>query len=101
MGPLALLVSDPRYTTSFSSFLRQQVILLILNLLFWGTWVAQSVKRPTSVQVMTSWFMGLSPAFGSVPMAQSLEPAWDSVSPSHSAPPPLMLCVCVFLKNKH
>ena len=27
-----------------------------------GTWVAWSVKRLTSAQVMISWFMGLSPA---------------------------------------
>ena len=55
------------------------------------TWVAQSVKRPTSAQVMISWFVGLSPVLGSVLTAQSLEPASDSVSPSLSAPPPLVL----------
>ena len=42
-----------------------------------GAWVAQSVKRPTSAQVM-----GSSPTLGSVLTAQSLEPASDSVSPS-------------------
>ena len=50
-------------------------------------WVAQSVKRPTSAEVMISQFMGSSPASGSVRTAQSLEPASDSVSPSLSAPP--------------
>ena len=40
-----------------------------------GAWVALSVKRLTLAQVMTSWFMSLSPASGSVPTAQSLEPA--------------------------
>ena len=55
---------------------------------FRGPWGAQSVKRPTSAQVMMSWFMGLSPASGSVLTAQSLEPAWDSVSPSLSDLPP-------------
>ena len=61
--------------------------------------MAQSVKRPTLVQVMISWFVSLSLASGSVLTAQSLEPASDSVSPSLSAPPLLMLCLC--LKNKH
>ena len=57
-----------------------------------GTWVAQSVKRLTSAQVMISQFVGLSPASGSVLTAQSLEPVSDSVSPSLSAPPLLTLC---------
>ena len=50
----------------------------------WDTWVTQSVKRPTPAQVMISWFVGLSPASGSVLTAQSLEPASDSVSSSLS-----------------
>ena len=37
-------------------------------------------------------FVSLSPAPGSVLTAQSLDPALDAVSPSLSAPPPLMLC---------
>ena len=45
------------------------------------------VKCPTSAQVMISWFTGSSPESGSVLMAQSLQPASDSVSPSLSAPP--------------
>ena len=45
-----------------------------------GAWVAQSVKPPTSAQVMISWFVGSSPATGSGLTAQSMEPA------SHSAP---------------
>ena len=49
-------------------------------------------------QVVISWFVGLSPALGSVLIAQSLEPASDSVSPFLSVPPLLMLCLC--LKNK-
>ena len=63
-----------------------------------GTWVAQSVKRPTSAQVMISRSVSSSPASGSVLTAQSLEPASDSVSPSLSAPSPLVLGLC--LKNK-
>ena len=55
--------------------------------------MAQSVKRPTSAQVMISQFVGSSLALGSVLTAQSLEPASDSVSPSLSVPPLLMLCL--------
>ena len=54
-----------------------------------GAWVAGSVKCPTSAQVMISQFVGSSPTWGSVLLAQSLEPASDSVSPALSAPPPL------------
>ena len=46
-----------------------------------GTWVAQSVKRLTSDQVMISQLMGSSPASGFVLTAQSLEHASDSASP--------------------
>ena len=62
-----------------------------------GAWVAQSVKRLTSAQVMISQFMSFSPASGSVLTAWSLEPA--SVSPSLSAPPLLALCLSKI--NKH
>ena len=65
----------------------------------WGAWVAQSVERPTSAQVMISRSMGLSPASGSLLTAQSLEPASDSVSPSLSAPPLLVLSLSL-KKNK-
>ena len=41
----------------------------------WGTWVAKSVKRPTSAPVMISRFVSLSPASGSLLTAQSLGPA--------------------------
>ena len=44
--------------------------------------MAQSVKQPTSAQVMISWFVSLSPASGSVLTAQSLKSVSDSVSPS-------------------
>ena len=65
--------------------------------LFGGTWVAQSVERLTSAQVMISRSVGSSPTSGSVLTAQSLEPASDSVSPSVSVPPPLMLCLSLSL----
>ena len=53
----------------------------------WGAWVVQSVKQPTSAQVMISQLRSSSPALGSLLTAQGLEPALDSVSPSLSAPP--------------
>ena len=34
--------------------------------LAWGTWVAQSVQRPTSAQVMISQFVSSSPVLGFV-----------------------------------
>ena len=63
-----------------------------------GTWVAQSVKGLTSAQVMISPFMSSSPMSGSVRTAQSLELASDSVSPSLSAHPLLMLCLSLSQK---
>ena len=53
--------------------------------------MAQSVECLTSAQVRISQRVGSSPASGSVLTAQSLEPALDSVSPSLSAPPLLIL----------
>ena len=53
-------------------------------------WVAQSVEQQTSAQVMLSRSVSSSPASGSVLTARSLEPASDAVSPSLSAPPPLL-----------
>ena len=63
-----------------------------------GAWVAQSVERPTSAQVTISRFVSSSPASGSGLMAQSLEPASDSVSPSLSDPPPFALCLSIMNK---
>ena len=59
-------------------------------------WVAQSVEHETSAQVMIS--LSSSPVSGSVLTAQSLEPTSDSVSPSLSACPPLMLCLSLSQK---
>ena len=75
----------------FSMFLKSTTCNL--SDVFWSTWVAQSVKRPTSVQVMVSWFVGLSPSSDFVLAVQSLEPASDSVSPSLSDPPLPVLCL--------
>ena len=60
-----------------------------------ATWMAQSVKRLISAQVMISRFVSSNPILSSVLRAQSLELTSDSVSPSLSAPPPLMLCFSV------
>ena len=70
------------------------------NVISWGAWVALSVERPTSAQVMISQSVSSSPPSGSVLPARSLEPASDSVSPSLSAPPLLTLCLLLSLKNK-
>ena len=60
--------------------------------------MAQSVERLTSAQVMIAWFVDSSPVSGPVLTAQSLERALDSVSPSASAPPQLVLCLSVSQK---
>ena len=80
-------------------------ILLLLSLilkltLLWGAWVAQSVKRPTSAQVMILQSVGSGQASGSVLTSRSLEPALDSVSPSLSPPSLLTLCVSLSLNSK-
>ena len=65
-----------------------------------GTWVAQSVKRLTSAQVMISQLVGSSPVSGSMLSVQSLEPASDSVSPSVSAHPLLVFSLSLSTINK-
>ena len=61
--------------------------------------MAPSVKRLTSAQVMVLQFVSLSPTSGSVLTAQCLEPALVSVSPSLSAPPPLVLSLSLSLSK--
>ena len=61
--------------------------------------MAQLVKCPTSAQVKISRFVNLNPVSGSMLTAQSLEPASNSVSPPLSAP--LLLSLCLSLKNKY
>ena len=66
-----------------------------------GAWVAQSVKCPTSAQVMILRFVSSSPTSGSVLTAQSLEPLQILyLSLSLSAPPLLTLHLSLSLKNK-
>ena len=67
---------------------------------FRGSWVAQSIKHPTLVQVMILWSVSSSPTSGSVLTAQSLEPALDSVFPSLSAPPLLACSLTLSVSQK-
>ena len=66
-----------------------------------GAWVAQSVKCPTldfgsGHDLMVD---GIEPRIGL--SADSVEPAWDSLSPSLSAPLPLMhVHTCAFSISK-
>ena len=60
--------------------------------------MAESVKCLTSALVVISQSVSSSPALGSGLTGWSLEPALDSVSPSLSAPPPLVLCLSVSQK---
>ena len=66
--------------------------------------MAQSVKRPTSAQVMILWFMGSSPVWGSVLTAQSLE-LLQIFSPSLSLCPSPIHALSLFPSlskiNKH
>ena len=66
----------------------------------WGAWVAQSVKRLTSAQVMISQLVGSSPPSGSVLAAQSLKPAWILCLPL-SLPLPCSRSLSLSLKTKH
>ena len=61
---------------------------ICINKPFGGAGVAWLVKRPTFAQVMISGFITLSPMLGSVLMAQSLDPALDSVFLSLCLPLP-------------
>ena len=71
-------------------------------LYFWGVLVAQSVKCLALAQVMILWLMSLSPTSGSVPTAQSLQPALECVSPSLSLCPSLIaICLSLSKINKH
>ena len=67
---------------------------------YWGTWVAQLVKHPTSAQVMISQFVSSSPTSGSVLTAWNLEPASGSVCVSLSVSTTIpQLALCLSLKQ--
>ena len=88
---------------SFSFFLCSSPCVLACSLFKnrqRGAWVTQSVKRLTLAQVTILQFVSSSPASGSLLTAQSLERASDSVSPSLSVPPLLMLCLSLSKINK-
>ena len=72
-------------------------LMVILRQCYRGTWVAQCVKRPTLAQVTISWFVGLSPMWGSDPRA-----CLDAVSPSLclSLSLPSLCSLSFSLKNK-
>ena len=71
----------------------EQLSHVFLNVSFRGAWVAQSVGRLTSAQVMISQLVSLSPTSGSMLTARSLELASDSVSPSLCPSPAHILCL--------
>ena len=57
----------------------------------WGAWVAQSVKHPT-LDLSSGHDLTVCEFEPHIRLhADSVEPAWDSLSPSLSAPPPLAL----------
>ena len=58
----------------------------------WGTWVAQSVEYLLQLGHDLT-VPGFEPIVGLCADSSELEPALDSVSPSLSASPQLMLCL--------
>ena len=64
-----------------------------------SAWVAQSVERMTSAQIMISWFVSLSPVSGSVLTAQPGACFRFCVSLSLFAPPSPTLCLCLSLSK--
>ena len=85
---------------SFFQWPERLSTLLVLKLQSQGSWVAQSVERPTSAQVVISPAVSSSPVSGSVLTAQSLEPVSDSVSPSLWPSPVHALSLSVSKINK-
>ena len=65
---------------------------------FWGTWVAQLIRRPTSAQVMILRFVGLSPTLGSLLSAQS---PLQILCPPLSLFLPCSLSLSLSFKGKH
>ena len=88
------------HSSSLSTGEELEPVTCFKNIFCRGAWVAQSVKHPTSAQVMTSWSVGSSPTSGSVLTAQSLESASHSVSLCPSSAHSVSLSLSA-LKNKH
>ena len=73
--------------------------LIVKNsLILWSTWVAQSVKPPTLVQVMISWFVNRAfirlCADSMEPASDRVEPTEDPLSPSLYPCPLACTCTC-------
>ena len=75
------IVSGQKHSGKFEARTNSLKIVIVV---FRGAWVAQLVKRPTSAQVMISWFMSLRPTKPGASFG-------FCVSLSLSVPPLLML----------
>ena len=84
----------PSPAHAFSLSQKKKIIIIIMR----GAWVAQSVKHPTSAQVMLSQSVSSSPASGSVLTARSL---FRILCLPLSLTRPRSCSVCLCLKNKH
>ena len=92
---------ERQYHCKVSAFVRNTQVVKRYS--YRGAWVAQSVKRQTSAQVMISRLVSLSPTSGSVLTAQSFRfcsSLFLSLSLSLSAPLPLALCLSLSKINK-
>ena len=69
------------------------------RIFLWGAWVAPSVKRPTSAQVMISRSVSSSPASGSMLTQLRAWSLFQILCLPLSDPPPFMLSVSKI--NKH
>ena len=88
-----------RLTSSYFKRANNKIYRIFKSSLIQGR-LGQLVLWPISAQVMILRSVSSSPAPGSVLAARSLEPASESVSLSLSAPPLLVLCLFLSLKNK-
>ena len=68
--PFLLQKNTLQKQLAYKDIVHHEETWAVEGLISGDAWVAQSVKRPTSAQVMISRFVGLSPA-----STQSLEPA--------------------------
>ena len=81
-GMFSTSLKTPNTVFSFWDFILNISMKDIISLKMFchrGAWVAQSVQRQTSAQVMISRFVSSSPVLGSVLTAQGPEPAPGSM----------------------
>ena len=90
LGTLSLSLSLSAPPPSLFFFSLSQNKQINIKKKVWGHWVAQSGKHPTLALIVRKF----EPHIGLC--ADSMEPAWNPLSPSLSAPPLLMLSL--FLK---